>query len=165
MIIVEILRRIFRITIWHPLAVPLDEFKYRNLRRVWMPLYAAIGIYSGWKAVTQGSPLMNRLFPSDLVDVLGVVFTVAAVIAFVGISIPALWLAAAVALWVNAGMVGSYIATIAIYGPSGDPNDFDLGMLAYGLPLAFAYLNLLGEDWKERRHHEEDQGRTKESEQ
>lgn len=165
MIIVEILRRIYRITIWHPLAIPIDEFKYRNLRRVWMPLYAAIGIYSGWKAVTQGSPLMNMLFPADLVDILGVVFTVAAVVAFVGIVIPSLWLPATLALWVIVGMIGSYIATIAIYGPTENPNDFVLGMLGFGLPSAFAYLNLLGEDWKERRHHEKEQGRTKESEQ
>ena len=57
-----ILQRVYRQTIWHPDAVEDDSFKYRNLRRIWLPLFDALSVWIGFLAVQYGSNTLNRMF-------------------------------------------------------------------------------------------------------
>lgn len=163
-LLAEPIRRLYRMSIWHPLAIPLGEWKYRNLKRVWMPFYASVAVYCGWTAVTQGSPLLNKLIPPEVVDTSGIIFMIAACIAFACVAFPALWAGAIASLLVIVSMLGAYISTIYFFGPGEDPNQFVIGMLTFGIPMAFMYLNLLGEEWKERRHEGEFNGQEQSTE-
>lgn len=145
------LRRLLRATIWHPSAIPPDEWKFRNLKRVWLPLYDVIAIFAGVQAVLFGSDLLNRIFAPVLVDVLGGVFIVVACVCLLGVSFPRLWRVEIVGKVILVGMIAGYITAILSFSRPPGPSLFVVGMLAFGLPLAMFRLNLLGEELKERR--------------
>ena len=131
--------------------IPPDEWKFRNLKRVWLPLYDLIAVFCGVQAFLFGSPLLNILFPADLIDVLGVMMAVAALVCLAGVAFPRLWLVEIVGRVILAGMISAYVATIMLLSQNAGSNLFVVGMLTFGLPLAFFRLNLLGEELKERR--------------
>ncbi len=145
------IRRLWRASIWHPDAIPPDEWKFRNLKRVWLPLYDAIAIFAGVQAVLFGSTILNRLFPPSLVDLLGVVLTVVATVCLAGVAFPRLWVVEIIGKVLLVGLVAGYVTTILMFSENPGPNLFVVGMLTFGLPLAFFRLNLLGEEFKERR--------------
>lgn len=144
-------RRLWRASIWSTDAIPADEWKYRNLKRVWLPLYDLIAVFAGVQAILFGSTILNRLFPPTLVDVLGAVMTVVATVCFAGVSFPRLWAVEIVGKVMLVGLVAGYVTTILLFSENPGPNLFVVGMLTFGLPLAFFRLNLLGEELKERR--------------
>lgn len=145
------MRRIFAATIWAPGAIPPDEWKYRNLKRLWLPLYDLIAIYAGIQAILFGSTILNRLFDPYLVDSLGLAMTFVATVCLAGVIFPRLWLVEMIGKIVLVALVAGYVATILLLSESPTPNLFVVGMLTWGLPLAFFRLNLLGEEIKERR--------------
>lgn len=145
------MRRLWRASIWHPDAIDPDEHKYRNLKRVWLPLYDMIAIFAGVQAVIHGSTILNRLFAPALVDVLGIVLTVVATVCLAGVAFPSLWVVEIIGKVMLVGLVAGYVTTILMFSENPGPNLFVVGMLTFGLPLAFFRLNLLGEELKERR--------------
>lgn len=145
------LRRLWRATIWHPAAIPPAEFKYRNLKRIWLPLYDVVAVWAGISAVVHGSALLNRLFAPMWVDVLGIVFTTVAVTCLVSVSFPRLWAVEVVGKTLLVSLISGYITTILFFSSAPQPQLFVVAMLAFGLPLAMFRLNLLGEEIKQRR--------------
>jgi hypothetical protein len=144
------MRRLFAASIWAPGAIPLDEWKYRNLKRVWLPVYDVVAIVAGYFAFDQGSNLLNRLFDSWFVDLFGVAMMIVAGVCLAGVAFPALWAVEMLGKVLLLGMVVSYIASILFLSAEPFSNSFVVAMLAWGLPLALFRLNLLGEEWKER---------------
>ena len=145
------MRRLLAASIWAPGAIAPDEWKYRNLKRVWLPLYDLIAILAGYFAFDRGSNILNRLFEPWLIDVLGITMMVIATICLAGVAFPRLWPIEMVGKVLLLGIVVSYIATILILSVEPFTNLFVVAMLAWGLPLALFRLNLLGEEWKERQ--------------
>lgn len=145
------MRALWRASIWHPDAIPPDEWKFRNLKRVWLPLYDMIAIFAGVQAVLFGSTILNRLFPPSLVDLLGVILTIVATVCLGGVAFPRLWVVEIIGKVLLVGLVAGYVTTILMFSENPGPNLFVVGMLTFGLPLAFFRLNLLGEEFKERR--------------
>ncbi|MEV8023410.1 hypothetical protein [Microbacterium sp. NPDC080220] len=145
------IRRLWRASIWHPDAIPPIEWKYRNLKRLWLPVYDLIAIWAGVQAVLFGSSLLNRLFPALFVDTVGMVFTVAAFAALLGVAFPRLWAVEIFAKLVLVALVAGYVAAILLFSKTPEPNTFVVGMLGWGLPLALFRLHMLGEEIKERR--------------
>ncbi len=131
--------------------IPPDEYKYRNLKRVWLPLYDLIAVFCGVQAFLFGSPLLNVLFPAGLIDMLGVMMAAAAVVCLAGVAFPRLWMVETIGKIILVGMISAYVATILLLSQNAGSNLFVVGMLTFGLPLAFFRLNLLGEELKERR--------------
>lgn len=144
-------KRLFAASIWAHGAIPVDEWKFRNLKRVWLPLYDVIAIYAGLQAVLYGSTILNRLFEPFVVDVLGVAMTFIATVCLAGVAFPRLWAIEMVGKTLLVALVIGYVTTILLFSESPTPNLFVIGMLTWGLPLAFFRLNLLGEELKERR--------------
>ena len=138
-------------TIWSPGAIPTDEWKYRNLKRVWLPTYDVVAILAGVVATVQGSPLLNRLFSELLVNMFGTGMAVIAMVCLLGVIFPALWAVELVGKAVLVGMVSAYAATILLFASNPQPNDFIVLMLAFSLPLPLFRISLLGEEIKERR--------------
>lgn len=145
------MRRLFAATIWAPGAIPPDEWKFRNLKRIWLPLYDLIAIYAGIQAVLFGSTILNRLFDPQLVDALGLAMVVVATVCLAGVAFPRLWLVEMIGKVMLVGLVAGYVTTILLFSEAPTPNLFVVGMLTWGLPMAFFRLNLLGEEVKERR--------------
>ncbi len=145
------IRRLWAASIWAPGAIPPDEHKYRNMKRVWLPLYDLIAVFCGVQAFLSGSPLLNILLPADLTAVLGVMMAAAALVCLAGVAFPRLWLVEIVGKIILVAMISAYVATIMLLSPNAGSNLFVVGMLTFGLPLAFFQLNLLGEELKERR--------------
>lgn len=145
------MRRLFAASIWAPGAIQPDEWKYRNLKRVWLPLYDLIAIYAGLQAVLYGSNILNRLFDPFVVDVFGLAMVVISTVCLAGVAFPRLWPVEMVGKVLLVGLVAGYVTTILLFSVSATPNLFVVGMLTWGLPLAFFRLNLLGEEYKERK--------------
>ena len=99
-------------TIWSPGAIPTDEWKYRNLKRVWLPAYDVVAILAGVVATVQGSPLLNRLFSELLVNMFGTGMAVIAMICLLGVIFPALWAVELVGKAILVGIVSAYATTI-----------------------------------------------------
>lgn len=79
-----------RLFVWHPINTdPADDDRWTV--RIWLPLYDLLAIIAGWVAFWIGSPILNRLFPNDLVDGVAIVFFFAGIITLVGVCIPKLW--------------------------------------------------------------------------
>lgn len=145
------LRTLWRASIWEKNAIPPDEWKFRALKRVWLPIYDLIAVWSGIQAVLFGSALLNRLFPPGLVDLVGMVFTLAAVAALAGVAFPRLWMVEVIGKVLLVGLVAGYVTAIVVFSRTPEPNTFVMGMLAWGMPLALFRLHMLGEEIKERR--------------
>lgn len=74
------IRALWRASIWHPDAIPPDEWKWRSLKRVWLPVYDLIAICAGIWAALYGSPVLHALFHKPVIDALGVMLAVVATI-------------------------------------------------------------------------------------
>ncbi|AVR57184.1 membrane protein [Microbacterium phage Rona] len=148
----SLIKRLHAQTVWHPDGIPSEDWKYRRLVRLWLPLYDVIAVFTGLVGLIFGSPLLNRLFSEPVTDVVTGLFVVVAVSCLVSVSFPALWRMEIASKVLLVGMVVAYIFTILAYGDTGIPlNLFVAGMLAFGLPLALFRLDLLGQDILERR--------------
>ncbi|WP_100813005.1 hypothetical protein [Microbacterium lacus] len=145
----NLLRAIGRASIWHSSAIPENEKKYRNLKRVWLPIYDVIAIIAGILAFVFGSRLLYRLLGPELVDTVGLVYSVVALVCLFGVAFPKLWAVEIAGKIILVGLVVGYIAAIMFYStpaPNEPPPWFIVAMLAWGLPMALFRLSLLGEE-------------------
>jgi len=145
-------QRLFRASIWYPDAIPVDEWKTRNQKRVWWPLYDGIVMAMGLWAIGFGSPLMHRLFTNTIIDIAGGTLFLAGVVCSLGVAFPRLWRMELIGksvvftlLVVYAGLVGIF----SVY-PAYENGFVVLGLVLMCLP-ALMRLDLLGEEIKERR--------------
>lgn len=148
------LRKVGLLTVWHRKGVPPEDWKYRRLVRLWLPVYYAIALYTGLVGLIFGSPLLNRLFPEATTDITTSAFALVAALALIGVVVPRLWRVEVVGTIILAGLVAAYIVTISVYGNKGPedlPNLFVLGMLAFGLPFSFFRLDLIGQGLAEKK--------------
>lgn len=79
-----------RYLVWHPINTdPKDDDRWTV--RVWLPLYDCLAILAGFIAYYIGSPLLNRLFPNEVVDGTAWAFGVAGFVTLIGVCVPMLW--------------------------------------------------------------------------
>ena len=146
-----LLQRVYRQTIWHPDAVEDDSFKYRNLRRIWLPLFDALSIWIGFLSVQYGSPILNK-FPEIVVNAAGSIFTLAATLALVGVVFPRLFLAEIMGKVVLVSLLGTYSVIIWASFLAGEvQSGFVAGLLMLPLIIPFAVLQIRGEEIKQRK--------------
>lgn len=143
---------LYRHSVWHPEAIPEEEFKYRNLKRLWLPLFDLLSILVGLLGVAYGSKILNELYPEWLVNTLGLVFMGAALIALVGISFPKLWIPEVAGKLVMLGLLGGYSTAIWVSFFQGSvESGFVAAMLMYPILFPLFRLDILGEEVKQRR--------------
>lgn len=154
-------KRLLRHTVWAHDGIQAEDWKYRDLQRVWLPLYDLIAIYAGLMGLLFGSPILEKVF--GIVDSFAIIdpidwatggFVLIALTCFIGVIHPRLWAVEIVAKVMLVGLIAAYIFTIIVYGDrgaSGLPNLFVTGMLAFGLPLALFRLDILGQEILDRR--------------
>lgn len=143
---------LYRETIWHPEAIAEEEFKYRNLKRVWLPLFDLLSVLVGLLGVAYGSTILNSLYPGWFIDLAGYTFMSAAVLALLGVVFPRLWVSEMIGKIVMLGLLGSYATAIWISFFQGSvEGGFIAAMLMYPILFPFLRLDILGEEVKQRR--------------
>ena len=138
-------------TIWSPGAIPTDEWKYRNLKRVWLPMYYAVAVIAGVIAVVQGSPVLNELFMEPVVNLLGVTMSLVAMLCLIGVAFPKLWAVEFASVILLVGIVASYVTEVLLFASTPPQTYFTALMLTLSLPDLLSRVGILGEEIKERR--------------
>lgn len=147
--------RLWRASIWHPDAIPPDEWKFRSLKRVWLPAYDVIVVLAGIWATAFGSPILHRLFDENTIDTMGMTLTVAAVVCLLGVAFPRLWQVEIAGKVILVALLGGYAIAVMLFRTNPDPSaGFIVFVLLTALPLPLFRLNLLGEEIKDRRDDE-----------
>jgi hypothetical protein len=146
------MRALWRASIWHPDAIPPDEWKFRSMKRVWLPLYDLIVIGAGLWATAYGSPLLHRLFAEPVIDVAGMVMSVAGMVCLMGVIFPAFWTVEMVGKITVLFLLAVYGACVWFFPTRPDPaSGFVVFILALGIIPPMIRLSVLGEELKERR--------------
>lgn len=147
----HLLRAIARATIWHRSAIPADEWKFRSIKRVWLPLYNLIVVGAGLWALWFGSPILKRLFPGELIDIAGLALAVAGAICFLGRAFPMLWAVEFAGKVAIAFLLGGYAGTVALFRQDPDPaGGFVVFILVLAIIPCMIGVSIIAEEWKER---------------
>lgn len=148
--------RLWRRSIWHPDSISPEEWKYRWLKRVWLPVYDLFAIGAGiWAAIFGSSILYHLLGDTGAVDALGIAFAFVAFICLMGVIFPELYKIEIVGKIALIGMLGAYAGSIIAFNANGDSTSWFVAFIVVmTLPLPLFRLNLLGEEIKERRNQE-----------
>lgn len=143
---------LYRNSIWHPEAIAEEEFKYRNLKRVWLPLFDLLSVLVGLLGVAYGSATLNRLYDPWVIDTMGYIFISSALVALIGVAFPRLWLPEVMGKLSMLGLLGAYSTAIWVSFFQGNvESGFVAAMLMYPILFPFLRLDILGEEIKQRR--------------
>lgn len=146
------MRRLWRQTIWAKGAIPLEEWKYRSLKRVWLPLVDVLFILGGLSAVRFGVPAINEFFPDALVDQWGYSLSVVAVVCLVGVAFVRLWWLEAAAKCLLLGLMVMYIAALLTLTRAGeDSRGFVFVIATISVIILLVRLSIIASEWATRR--------------
>lgn len=146
------MRGLFRASIWHPDAMPPDEWKFRSLKRTWLPLYDLIVIGAGLWATAFGSPLLHRLFAEAVIDIAGIGLAVAGMVCLVGVIFPAFLHVEYIGKLTVLFLLAIYGGCVAFFPTRPDPQaGFVVFILALSIIPPLIRLSIIGEEFKERR--------------
>lgn len=146
------MRKLFLLSIWAPDAIPADEWKYRNLKRVMFPVIDFIFILGGISAAYYGVPAISEFFPELVVNSFSALLCTTAFICFLGVSFPRQWRLEILGKTILFGLIVGYITALFILTAVGEGNrGFVLAIALVAIcPIAWR-LTLLGSEWQERR--------------
>lgn len=152
--------RLLRNTVWAKDGIQPEDWKFRDLQRIWLPLYDLVALYAGLMGLFFGSPLLQRIVGGtdhdgiiDPIDWFTGMFALTALMCLFSVIHPRMWALEIVSKVILVGMISGYIAAIVFFGEraGGLPNLFVTGTLAFGLPLALFRLDILGQEILDRR--------------
>ena len=146
------MRNIFSMSIWAPNAIPSDEWKYRNLKRVMFPVIDVIFILSGLSAAYYGVPAISEFYHRGVVDSFALAMSLSGFAALLGVAFPKLWALEIGAKSVLLGLMVVYFTSLFILTRIGEGNrGFVLGIAAVAIAPVIWRLSLLGNEWQQRR--------------
>ena len=149
------IRRLWAASVWGPGVVPTDD-PWRNVKRIWLPLFDVIMIAAGINAIMFGSRLLDRLY-GDFTDVIGAAFVLVAASCLIGVGWPRMWPVEIVGTILLVSMIVGYVAAI-ILSPSPEqiaakeaPYWFIVSMLLGLTTFPLARLDRILDEWVKRR--------------
>lgn len=146
------MRKLFQMTIWAPGAIPADEWKYRNLKRVMFPVIDLLFIMAGISAVRNGIPAISNFFPEVVTDVYSVLLILVATICLIGVSLPDQWRLEMLGKTILFGLMVGYVVALFILLVIGEEGrGFILLIASITLTPIVWRLSLLGSEWQLRR--------------
>jgi len=146
------MRGLWRATIWAKGAIPVEEWKYRSLKRVWLPIVDLLFILGGLSAVRFGVPAINNFFPDDVVNLWGYTLAAVAVVCLVGVAFVRLWWLEAAAKCVLLGLMAMYIVALLTLTRAGESNrGFVFVIATIAIIILMVRLSIIGSEWSERR--------------
>lgn len=149
----HLVKRIARASIWAPGAIPLDEAKYGNLKRVLLPWIDVCLALSGYSAIRYGAPSLEVFYSHGVMDAFGVLFLGASVMAFLGVAFPALFGLEIGGKLVLLSMSVAYCAALIIVGSEAAENTrgFITGYVGALSGVILWRLTFLGNERQTRR--------------
>jgi hypothetical protein len=114
--------RALRNTIWAHDAIPASEWVFRNIKRVWLPIYDVIIIGSSIAGVVYGVPVIETIFPEGVATGGSIALGFSALVAGVGLAFPALPTLEAWAKSCLLGLIVGYAGALFLLAADGDPN-------------------------------------------
>lgn len=147
------MRRFWQTTIWAKGAIPPDEHKYAApLKKVILPLYSLVLVWSGLLAIKYGIPSLETLLPEDASDAIGWAFALVAFLAFAGGALPRFWLAEMTGYLGLGGLLFVYFLGLRILGAHDDgQRGFISGVVLATLSLLLYRLWILGIEIRDRK--------------
>ena len=137
-------RRFVARTVWAPEAIPPEEWDYRNVPRVWLPLYDLTIMLAGIAGALNTMPALDLIFEPWIVDIMAGFFVFTALLCLVGVVLRMLRVEAyaKVAL---VGLIGSYSITLLTLAAGDSLGRVFIGVLSIALLfLPFSRLQVLG---------------------
>lgn len=99
-------------TIWSKTAIPVDEWKYRNLKRVLLPTVDIFFAIGGFLGASHGIPAVDQVYGPTVSMIGGYAFTVVALVCFIGVAFPRLWLLEVYGKCALLGMIVGYMGVL-----------------------------------------------------
>lgn len=146
------MRRLWRQTIWARDAIPLNERKYRSLKRIWLPIVDLLYILGGLSAARYGVPAINEFFTDEVVDLFGYSLSAAALVCLVGVAFVRLWWLEIAGKCVLLGQMATSVTALVILTRAGDDQRgfvFVIATIAT-VPLLIR-LTIVADEWADRR--------------
>ena len=148
----SLLRRLYRSSVWHPDNLDPGAYVYRNLERVWLPVFDLICALIGFLAMVYGSRILNAQYAGWFVDLMGYTLMTSSLVALIGVCFPRLWTLEVGAKIVMLGLLGAYSATIwASFFTGQVQSGFVAAMLMLPVLFPLFRLQVLGEERKKRK--------------
>lgn len=152
------MRWLWQASVWHPDAIPPDEWDHRHQRRVSLPLLDALMIVAGVWAMRFGSPLLNDLFEPELVDLGGAILAASAATCLIGVAFPRLWRIELFGKTALVFLLVTYASAITFFPRNPDPSSGFVAFVICGM-LIFPCTRMV-ELIEIRRRNREKKGRT-----
>lgn len=148
----NLFRRIGRASIWHNDAIPADEWKYRNFKRVVLPVYDLLVVFAGASAVIWGMPSFREIYPEPVVDAIGWLLITVATICLLGVSFPRLYLVEMFGKAILIGIITAYL--IALFGlaiQGVGAREFVMVVVSMTMPVPVYRMGMLGTEYRDRK--------------
>jgi hypothetical protein len=146
-----LLGRILSQSIWAPDAIPEEEWKYRHLKRVFLPLFDVIAIYVGMRAILSGIPAITLLFGVQMDQFIAGTFTAAAFGALIGVAFPRLWVLEMIAKTGLVTAIGVYGLALFLLSTADEARAVVSGITTLAAILPGWRLTMLASEWGVRR--------------
>lgn len=153
------MRKLFSKSIWAPGAIPPQEWKYRNMKRVMFPVIDLLLFVAGLSAIFGGAPAISAFFPDELVDLYGFSMCAIALTCLLGVSFPRLWPVEMIGKSLMLGLVTGYtvsLLTLAIEGD--DKRSFVVYFALIAMCPIVWRISLLGSEWQARKLEKKTKG-------
>jgi hypothetical protein len=140
-------------TIWADHAIPPEEWKYRNLKRIALPVIDVAFITVGVGGAANQVPALSEFYPDVMVDFFCWLFASFALLALFGVAFPHQWrVEIAAKLLILGALLGFAAALIMIIVEAGGGGSrvYILGGLAIPLTVVVWRLSILGSEWADR---------------
>lgn len=150
------MKHLLRHTIWATGSIPFEEWKYRNLKRVYLPLYDALFVWAGLAAVRYGIPSIDYLVPELVGDVLSYTLVSVALLCLVGVAIPRWWRLEVAAKTGLLALLIMYFLALRVMGAEAGSSGrefISIIVLAATVLILFRF-NLLSEEARQRRRQQ-----------
>ena len=131
-------------TVWAPEAIPPEEWDYRNVPRVWLPLYDLTIMLAGLVGAINTMPALDLIFDPWIVDIMAGFLVLTALLCLIGVVFRMLRVEAyaKVAL---VGLIGSYSIALLTLAAGDSLGRVFIGVLSIALLfLPFSRLQVLG---------------------
>lgn len=150
----KLVKWLYEQSIWHPNRLDPNPgaFEFRNIKRLWLPLFDLLSILVGVLGIAYGSKIMNELYDAWFIDFAGGTFIAASVAALIGVAFPRLWFVEGAGKLVMLALLGGYSTAIWASFFTGDvESGFVAAMLAYPVLWPLMSLQLIGEGVKKNQ--------------
>lgn len=147
----QFLAWLYLMSIWHPDAIPKNEWKYRNQKRVMFPAIDVLFILGGFSAAKYGIPAISEFFPDSFVDGFAYILSIAGLVCLIGVSFPRLWAIELGGKSVALSLLVGYILSLLILTAAGEGNrGFVLIIACIASSIIIWRISLLGSEWQDR---------------